>query len=159
MLKVAPTGWHQCGFERSRPLVVGLCESPHLVGGQAKFAERSPEQLAAVDDIQEPITVRGSRVSVRGKVLEQATTKTRPGPRRVPLSDAAVAALLSWQPRQAEEAEAAQDAWRTEGHVFTMEDGRGLDPTYVTRTFSFLRREGRNVRRFVSTVFGTVPRR
>ncbi len=77
MLKVAPAGCHQCGFERSRPLVVGLGESPHLVGGQAKFAERSSEQLAAVDDIQEPITVRGSRVSVRGKVLEQATTKTR----------------------------------------------------------------------------------
>ena len=103
--------------------------------------------------------MRGSRVSVRGKVLEQATTKTRAGLRRVPLSDAAVGALLSWQPRQAEEAEAAQDAWRTDGHVFTMEDGRGLDPTYVTRTFSFLRRERRNVRRFVSTAFGTVPRR
>ena len=86
--------------------------------------------------------MRGSRVSVRGKVLEQTTTKTRAGLRTVPLSDAAVGALLSWQPRQAEEAEAAQDAWRTEGHVFTMEDGRGLDPTYVTRTFSFLRREG-----------------
>ncbi len=93
----------------------------------------------------------------------RSLSRRRPRPaqglRRVPLSDAAVGALLSWQPRQAEEAEAAQDAWRTEGHVFTMEDGRGLDPTYVTRTFSFLRRERRNVRRFVSTAFGTVPRR
>ena len=59
VLKVAPAGCHQCGFERSRPLVVGLGESPHLVGGQAKFAERSPEQLAAVDDIQEPLTHLG----------------------------------------------------------------------------------------------------
>jgi integrase len=48
---------------------------------------------------------------------------------------------LSWQLRQAEEAEAAQEAWRTEGHVFTMEDGR-VDPSYVTRLFSTLRKAG-----------------
>ena len=88
------------------------------------------------------ITVRRSRVSVRGRVLEQATTKTRAGLRTIPLSDAAVGALLSWQLRQAEEAEAAQEAWRTEGHVFTMEDGRALDPSYVTRLFSTLRKAG-----------------
>jgi hypothetical protein len=50
------------------------------------------------------ITVRAGRVNVRGKVLEQTTTKIREGLRTVPLSDAAVGALLSWQPRQAEEA-------------------------------------------------------
>jgi integrase len=58
------------------------------------------------------------------------------------MSDAAVGALLSWQLRQAEEAEAAPEAWRTEGHVFTMEDGRALDPSYVTRLFSTLRKAG-----------------
>jgi integrase len=88
------------------------------------------------------ITVRRSRVTVRGRVLEQATTKTRAGLRTVPLSDAAVGALLSWQLRQGEETEAAAEAWRTEGHVFTMEDGRALDPSYVTRLFSTLRRKG-----------------
>ena len=88
------------------------------------------------------ITVRRSRVSVRGRVLEQATTKTRAGLRTVPLSDAAVGALLSWQLRQAAEAEAASAAWRTEGHVFTMEEGRALDPSYVTRLFSTLRKVG-----------------
>jgi integrase len=95
-----------------------------------------------VDLVARKITVRRSRVSVRGKVLEQATTKTRAGLRTVPLSDAAVGALLSWQLRQAEEAEAAQEAWHTEGHVFTMEDGRAIDPSYVTRLFSILRRQG-----------------
>jgi len=54
--------------------------------------------------------------------------------RTVPLSDFAVATLLAWQLRQAEEYEAAQEGWQTEGHVFTMEDGRGLDPAYVSHT-------------------------
>jgi hypothetical protein len=35
---------------------------------------------------------------------------------------------MAWQLRQAEEAEAAAEARQTEGHVFTMEDGRPLDP-------------------------------
>jgi integrase len=71
-------------------------------------------------------------------------SRPRPRPCRSayhPPSDAAVGALLSWQLRQAEEAEAAQEAWRTEGHVFTMEDGR-VDPSYVTRLFSTLRKAG-----------------
>ena len=93
-----------------------------------------------VDLATRKVTVRRSRVSVRGHVLEQATTKTKAGLRTVPLSDAAVGALLSWQLRQVEEAEAAQEAWETDGHVFTMEDGRPLDPSYVTRTFQQLRK-------------------
>ena len=56
------------------------------------------------------------------------------------LSDFAVATLLAWQLRQAQEAEAAAEAWHTEGHVFTMEDGRALDPAYVTRLFQTLRK-------------------
>ena len=60
----------------------------------------------------------------------------------MPLSAAAVAALLSWQLRQAEERESAQEAWQTQGHVFTMEDGRPLDPAYVTRLFQVIRRQG-----------------
>jgi hypothetical protein len=59
---------------------------------------------ADVDLATRKITVRRSRVSVRGKVLEQATTKTRAGLRTVPLSDAAIGALLSWQLKQAAEA-------------------------------------------------------
>jgi integrase len=87
------------------------------------------------------IVVRHNRVSVDGRVQEQ-TTKTRSGRRQVPLSDAAVAALLAWQLRQTEEAENAAEAWQTQGHVFTMEDGRPLDPNYVTRQFAAICKEG-----------------
>jgi hypothetical protein len=44
-----------------------------------------------------------------------------------------VATLLSWKLRQDQEAEDAQDAWHTEGHVFTNELGRALDPNLITR--------------------------
>jgi integrase len=58
----------------------------------------------------------------------------------VALSDFAVATLLAWQLRRAEEAEAACEAWQTDGHIFTMQDGRALDPAYVTRLFQWLRK-------------------
>jgi site-specific recombinase XerD len=60
----------------------------------------------------------------------------------VPLSDAAVAALLTWKLTQAGEAENAQEAWQTQEHVFTMEDGRALDPQYITREFQKIRLQG-----------------
>jgi hypothetical protein len=53
--------------------------------------------------------------------------------RTVPLSAVAVAALLEWQVRQGTEAEAAVEAWLRTGHVFTLADGRPLDPAYVKR--------------------------
>jgi integrase len=46
---------------------------------------------------------------------------------------------MVWQLHQAGEREAAQEAWQSDGHVFTMEDGRPLDPAYVTRLFNKLR--------------------
>lgn len=94
---------------------------------------------ADVDLVARKITVRRNRVTVNGRVSEQ-TTKTRAGARTVPLSDFAVATLLGWQLRQATEAAAAGEAWQTEGHVFTLEDGRPLDPAYVTRLFQTLRK-------------------
>ena len=94
-----------------------------------------------VDLLARTITVRHNRVSVDGRVQEQ-TTKTRAGRRSVPLSDAAVAALLSWQLHQTGEQEAAQEAWQGDGHVFTMEDGRPLDPAYITRLFQKIRTDG-----------------
>jgi integrase len=91
-----------------------------------------------VDLVARTVVVRHNRVSVDGRVQE-VSTKTRSGRRTVPLSDAGVAALLAWQLRQADEQEAAQEAWHTQGHVFTMEDGRPLDPAYVTRLFQVIR--------------------
>jgi integrase len=79
-------------------------------------------------------------VSVDGRVQE-TTTKIRSGRRTVPLSDAGVAGLLAWQLRQAGDAEAAPEAWVGDGHVFCLEDGRPLDPAYVTRLFQLIRKE------------------
>jgi integrase len=94
-----------------------------------------------VDLAARTIVVRRNRVNVEGRVLE-STTKTRSGRRTVPLSDAGVAALLTWKLTQAGECEAAQEAWETQGHVFTMEDGRPLDPVQVTRLFQKIRTQG-----------------
>jgi site-specific recombinase XerD len=38
--------------------------------------------------------------------------------------------------------EVAQEAWVGDGHVFTMEDGRALDPQYVSREFQKIRLQG-----------------
>jgi len=94
-----------------------------------------------IDLVARKIVVRHNRVTVDGKITEQ-TTKSKSGFRTVPLSDAATAALLAWQLRQATEADAAHEAWRDTGHVFTLQDGRPLDPAYVTRLFQRLRRQG-----------------
>jgi integrase len=96
---------------------------------------------ADIDLAARKITVRHNRVSVDGKIIEQ-TTKTKAGLRSVPLSEMAVASLLAWQLRQAQEAEAAADAWQGTGYVFTNELGVPLDPAYVTRLFQRIRRQG-----------------
>jgi integrase len=93
-----------------------------------------------VDLAARKVVVRRNRVTVNGRVQEQNAPKTKAGLRTVALSDFAVATLLAWQLRQAQEAENAAEAWKSEGHVFTMEDGRALDPAYVTRLFQTLRK-------------------
>jgi integrase len=87
------------------------------------------------------VVVQRNRVCINGRIVE-TTTKTRSGRRTVPLSDAAVAALLTWQLRQAQEAENAAEAWVGDGHVFTMNDGRPINPEHVTRLFQVLRKQG-----------------
>jgi integrase len=70
-----------------------------------------------VDLAKRKVFVRHNRVTVDGHVQEQKNPKTKAGLRTVPLSDVAVASLLAWQLRQAEEAEAAQEAWQGDGHA------------------------------------------
>jgi hypothetical protein len=53
MLDVVPTSSRQRSLQRYRPILISLREAPHLVRGQAEFAERRPERLAAVDRVQE----------------------------------------------------------------------------------------------------------
>jgi site-specific recombinase XerD len=67
-----------------------------------------------------------------------SNTRVALGGVRCRAPEAAVAALLAWQLRQAGDAE----AWQSDWHLFTIEDGRPLDPTYVTRRFQKLRRQG-----------------
>jgi integrase len=91
-----------------------------------------------VDLAARKLTVRHNRVTVDGRVQEQ-TTKTRAGLRTIPLSDVAVASVLAWQLRQAQEAENAAEAWAGDGHVFTNELGHPLDRAYITRLFQRIR--------------------
>ena len=79
-------------------------------GGGADWAapgEITGLRWADVDLAARKIVVRRNRVTVERPGVEQQTTKTRAGLRTVPLSDFAVATLLAWQLRQAQEAEAA----------------------------------------------------
>jgi integrase len=94
-----------------------------------------------VDLVARKITVRRNRVTVDGKITEHST-KTRAGLRTIPLSEAAVGSLLTWQLRQGQEAEAAAEAWHGTGYVFANELGRPLDPAYATRLFQVIRRQG-----------------
>jgi integrase len=98
--------------------------------------ELAPLRWQDVDLANRKLIVGRTRTTIDGKIVETMTPKTKSGHRTVPLTDAAVAALLTWKLRQDQEAEDAQEAWHTEGHVFTMEDGRALDPSYITRTFA-----------------------
>jgi hypothetical protein len=51
------------------------------------------------------------------------------------MSDAATAALLTWQLRRLRRLRTPLRLGVGDGHVFTLEDGRPLDPAYVTRPF------------------------
>ena len=85
------------------------------------------------------ITVRRNRVTANGRVIEQKTTKTKAGLHGGTLrlrGRNAVGLAVA----EAEEAEAAQEAWQTEGHIITMRDRRPLDPAYITRLFQKLRK-------------------
>jgi integrase len=95
-----------------------------------------------VDLVKRTITVRHNRVLVDGRIVQETTyPKTKAGRRTVPFSDAGERALMEWSLRQQEEAQNAQEAWRGDGHVFTMEDGRPLNPAYIDRQFTKLRSE------------------
>jgi integrase len=125
----------RCGRHRLGPLFE-LAIDTGLRRGEITGLHWSDVDLAA-----RTIIVRHNRVTVNGRVQE-TTTKTRSGRRTVPLSDFGVAALLTWKLTQAGEAEMAQEAWVGDGHVFTMEDGRPLDPQYVSRLFQKIRTQG-----------------
>lgn len=93
---------------------------------------------ADVDLAQRTITIRANRVQVGSKVVEQ-TPKTKAGTRTLEIADATVGSLVAWKFVQDAEAAAWGDAWASDGHVFTYEDGRALLPQYATRLFDKIR--------------------
>ena len=75
----------------------------------------------------------------RREVVERDETKTEAGVRVVWLDAATVAVLRAWRKQQITDRLAWGSAWaNTDGHVFTTEDGRPVDPESVTRRFAML---------------------
>jgi integrase len=66
----------------------------------------------------------------------EGTPKTKAGKRTIALDKATVAALERELRYQRQERELLGDAWTDSGYLFVAEDGRPLDPSYVTLAFA-----------------------
>ncbi|MFD5573990.1 tyrosine-type recombinase/integrase [Streptomyces cadmiisoli] len=81
--------------------------------------------------------------------LTTLPTKTRASERRIALPTRCIQSLKHHHEQQQHEREAAGTTWQHNGHVFTTPQGRPIDPTNLTRTFTtLLRRAGRRRIRF-----------
>jgi hypothetical protein len=89
----------------------------------------------SVDLGAKTITVQRERVRVRGGVAE-GPPKTNRGRRTIDLDDGTVDALVSWAALEVEERVAWGDEYQDGGWVFTWEDGRPLEPTWVSSRFA-----------------------
>lgn len=72
--------------------------------------------------------------------LTTLPTKTRASERRIALPTRCAQSLKLHRERQQREREAAGTTWQHSGHVFTTPQGRAIDPTNLTRTFTTLLR-------------------
>ncbi len=77
-----------------------------------------------------------------GKDIYEAAPKTKAGARALSLDSGTVEVLRHHRARQDAARLAAGPAWVDSGLVFTMPDGRGIQPQYVTRLFSRACRDG-----------------
>lgn len=84
------------------------------------------------------MTITNNRVVVGGSTVTETSPKTDASAAQVELSPAAVTALEVWRLRQDLERDECGISWRGVGHVFTMEDGRPVNPVYATRLFAKL---------------------
>ena len=75
------------------------------------------------------------RVGPAGHEVQFGAPKTRAGQRRVDLDEGTIAVLRGVRRRQAEERLAWGPAYEDTGLVFTHEDGRGVHPEVITKTF------------------------
>ncbi|MEU2065194.1 site-specific integrase [Streptomyces sp. NPDC013455] len=73
--------------------------------------------------------------------LTTLPTKTRASERRIALPTRCVHSLKLHHEQQQREHEAAGTTWQHDGHVFTTAQGRPIDPTNITRTFTTLLRK------------------
>ncbi|WP_137994228.1 tyrosine-type recombinase/integrase [Streptomyces vilmorinianum] len=73
--------------------------------------------------------------------LTTLPTKTRASERRIALPTRCVHSLKLHHEQQKTEREAAGTTWQHDGHVFTTAQGRPIDPTNLTRTFTTLLRK------------------
>ncbi|WP_432164311.1 tyrosine-type recombinase/integrase [Streptomyces tendae] len=75
--------------------------------------------------------------------LTTLPTKTRASERRIALPTRCVQSLKLHHEQQQREREAAGTTWQNDAHVFTTVQGRPIDPTNLTRTFTtIVRRAG-----------------
>jgi len=74
----------------------------------------------------------------RGEAPRFGPPKTDRGRRAVPLDPETVNVLVDHRGRQLEEGVAMAEAYQDHGLVFCREDGRALDPDWVTHTFERL---------------------
>lgn len=93
-----------------------------------------------VDFVEAKLNIKHSRVEVRGVAVEQESVKTDASKSSVELDPAAVDALMRWKIRQDTEREMYGELWDGVGHVFTLPNGSPLNPSYVTKLFTKLRK-------------------
>ena len=92
-----------------------------------------------IDFVESQLTIRRTRVEVKGVALEQDSAKTEGSQSSVELDPATIDALMRWKIRQDTEREAYGECWEGVGHVFTLPDGSPLNPSFVTKLFTKLR--------------------
>lgn len=85
------------------------------------------------------ITVQRTQL---GKSIQQTTPKTKAGARTLTLDRGTIEVLRSHRTHQAAMQLALEGAWTDSGLAFTLPDGRGLQPQYLTRLFAKACRDG-----------------
>lgn len=113
-------------------------EQIHILHDPRPPIDLKQERLVLLDASTAAIRRTLQRTSAGG--LTTLPTKTRTSERRIALPTRCVQSLKLHYEQQKCEHEAAGTTWQHEGHVFTTAQGRPIDPTNLTRTFTMLLR-------------------
>ena len=89
----------------------------------------------AVDFANDTFTIQSTVVRF-SEIIEKNTTKNQASHRTYPMTPEVKQMLLAIREKQRDMREAIGDCYVDSGYVFTWEDGRLLNPDYVTRKFS-----------------------